>query len=432
MDTYNLISFTGIFIFMFIAWIFSNNKKIINWRVVLWGTALQLIFAFIIFRFPMGISLFGYINNVVIKIFTSAKEGIYFLFGPLAISPGTKGPAGEESLGFILAIQALPTIIFFGALMALLYHFGIMQFLVSGFSRIFTRLMKISGAESLCSASNIFVGIESMLTVRPYIENMTRSELCTILTAGMATVASTVLGIYVSFLHREFPSIAGHLISASILSAPAAIIMSKLLFPETEKPKTMGEHIKGEYLPSSNWIEAIIRGANEGVRLCVGICALLLAFLGLLAMANGALSGLGNKINMDLSLQGVLSYLFRPLAFFCGVPPKDVPLISNLFGERAVVTEMVAYQHLAQYIKDGLISNPRSVVIATYVLCGFAHIASLAIFVGGAASLVPKRSKELASLGFRALFAATLACLMTGAIAGVFFQPDRLVILMGR
>ncbi len=432
MDFYNFISFVGIFIFLFIAWVFSNNRKVVNWRVVFWATVLQLIFAFMIFRLPAGVAFFSYINNAVIRIFTFAKEGIYFLFGPLAIPPGVKGPYGEESIGFILAIQALPTIVFFSSLMALLYHIGFMQTVVSGFSKIFTRLMRISGAESLCVASNIFMGIESMLTVRPYIENMTKSELCTILTAGMATVASTVLGIYVSFLQDKFLAIAGHLISASILSAPAAIVMSKLLFPETEKPKTMGEHIKGDYSASSNWIEAIIKGANEGVRLCVGICALLLAFLGLLAMLNGILFGLGKFFNVELSLQGILSYLFKPLALFCGIPLKDVPLISRLFGERMVVTEMVAYQHLAVYIRDGLILNPRSVVISAYVLCGFAHIASLAIFVGGTAALCPKRANDLACLGFRALLAATLACLMTGAVAGVLFNPSQTTILLAR
>ncbi|MBM3252874.1 MAG: nucleoside transporter [Candidatus Omnitrophica bacterium] len=432
MDFYNFVSFIGIFAFMFAAWLFSNNHKIINWRVVIWGVIFQLIFAFIIFRFPAGVGFFNYVNNIVIRIFAFAKEGIYFLFGPLAISPGIKGPNGEESIGFILAIQALPTIIFFSSLMALLYHIGFMQMIVSVFSKLFARLMKISGAESLCSASNIFVGIESMLTIRPYIETMTKSEFCTILTAGMATVASTVLGIYVSFLQDTFPTIAGHLISASILSAPAAIVMSKLIFPETEKPKTMGEHIKGEYLSSSNWIEAIIRGANEGVRLCVGICALLLAFLGLLAMVNGALLGVGKLFHLELSLQGILAYLFKPLAFFCGIAPEDVNLISKLFGERAIVTEMVAYQHLAEYIREGLILYPRSVVIASYILCGFSHIASLAIFVGGTAALAPKRAREIASLGFRALFAATLACLMTGAVAGIFFYSNQTVILIPR
>ncbi|MFH0839190.1 MAG: Na+ dependent nucleoside transporter N-terminal domain-containing protein [Candidatus Omnitrophota bacterium] len=183
---YNLISLIGIFVFMLIAWMCSVNKKVINWHVVVWGVLLQLVFAYLIFKFPLGVELFIYINNIVIKVFNFAKEGIYFLFGPLAISPGMKGPDGEKSIGFIMAIQALPTIVFFSSLIALLYHIGFMQVMVRSFSRLFTRLMRISGAESLCTASNIFMGIESMLTIRPYIEEMTESELCTILTAGMA------------------------------------------------------------------------------------------------------------------------------------------------------------------------------------------------------------------------------------------------------
>ena len=435
MGIYNLISLAGIFILMFVAWIFSKERRNINWRVVFWGVTLQLMFAFFVFNIPIGASLFNWLNSAVVKILSFAQSGMYFVFGRLAIPPGETGPAGEESLGFILAFQALPAAIFFSSLMALLYHIGLMQRILKIFTAIFTRLMKISGAEALCSSSNIAVGIESAFTIRPYIEDMTMSELCTILTAGMATIASTVMAVYVGFLYHQFPTIAGHLVSASILSAPAAIAMSKLLYPEGEKPLTLGEVVKGHYERSSNWIEAIIRGAQDAVRLCVGIVALLLAFLGLLALANWFISSLGRTVGhfagvqLDLTLEKILSFLYYPFSFLMGVPVEDIAKVSTLLGERSIVTELVSYQHLSQYISNGTLTNPRSIVIAGYALCGFAHIASLAIFVGGISALAPSRTKDLARLGFRALFAATLACMMTGAAAGVFINTATIAIL---
>lgn len=424
MDIYNLISFLGIFGLMFIAWVFSKNRRNVNWRTLVWGVALQLIFALFVFRIPAGLFLFNWINDAVIKILSFANAGIYFVFGPLGVPPGEVGEMGEKSLGFILAFQALPAVIFFSAFMSLLYFAGIMQKVLKVFSFIFTKIMKISGAEALCASSNIVVGIESVFTIRPYLDKMTRSELCLILTTGMATIASTVMAIYVGFLYSQFPTIAGHLVSASILSAPAAIVMSKLLYPEDEKPLTLGRVVEGHHEKSSSWVEAIIRGSNEGVKLAVGIVALLLSFLGLLAMLNWIISSF-----IHLSLQKILSFIFYPFSFLMGVALKDIPMVSSLLGERAIVTELVSYKHLASYITSGELVNPRSIVISTYALCGFAHIASLAIFVGGIAALTPSRAKDLAKLGFRALFAATLACLMTGAVAGVFLSSTSYQIL---
>ncbi|HAW49566.1 TPA: nucleoside transporter [bacterium] len=435
MSIYNLISFLGIFCLMFVAWIFSKNRRNINWRVVFWTVALQLSFALFIFYIPVGLFLFNWINSAVVKILSFANEGIYFVFGPLAIPPGVTGPAGEKSIGFILAFQALPSLIFFSSLMALLYYVGILQKIVKAFAYVFTHLMRISGAESLCTSSNIVVGIESTLTIRPYIGEMTHSELCTILTAGMATIASTIMAIYVGFLYHEFPAIAGHLVSASILSAPAAIVMSKLLYPEDQHPITLGKEADVHYEKASSWVETIIKGSQEGVKMLVGIVALLLALLGLLAMVNWAIAGLGQKIglllnvSLDLSLQKILSFIYYPFSFLMGVPWQDIPKVSILLGERTIVTELVSYQHLAQYIRDGQIVDPRSVVVVSYALCGFSHIASLAIFVGGISALAPNRAKDLSALGFRALFAATLACLMTGAVAGIFTTAGQVTIL---
>jgi CNT family concentrative nucleoside transporter len=433
---YNLISFLGIFVLMAFAWSISTNRKVINWRVVFWGTALQLIFGVFLFIVPIGAKLFLFLNDVVVKVLDSATAGTAFLFGRLALPPGAVNEAGEGSFGFILAFQALPTIVFFASLMGLLYYFGFMPWLIGLFSRGFTRLMRISGAESLCTASNIFVGIESATTIRPYIERMTPSELCTILTAGMATVASSVLALYVFILHSQFPTIAGHLISASLLSAPAAVVMSKLLMPETGTPETLGVDVHPHYEKESTLMESIINGANAGMKLVLGIMALLLALLGIVALVDLILtfagSGVNNVIgvNFNWSLKGLLGYLFYPFTLVIGVPPSDAGEIAKIIGERAIMTEVKSYQDLAVLLTNRSLKDPRSAFIAVYALCGFAHVASLAIFVGGTAALAPKRAGDLSRVGFRALIAATLACLMTAAVAGTFYSQGS--ILLGK
>lgn len=431
---FNLVSFAGIFILMAFAWLLSSNRKVVNWRVIIWGCILQLVFAVFIFVLPAGADLFMFINDILIKVIDVASSGTKFLFGRLALPPGTTNEWGEESLGFIFAVQVLPQIIFFASLMAVLYYIGFMSWLIKIFARIFTKLMKVSGAEALCTSSNIFVGIESATTVRPYLERMTRSELCTILTAGMATIASTVLAIYVLILQKQFPAIAGHLVSASFLSAPAAIIMSKILLPETESPETLGMDVKPFYKKESSIIEAIINGANAGLKLAVGVVALLIAFLGLVALVDFIFTGAGSKINgiismnIDWSLKGLLGYIFYPFTLIIGVPPSDAFEISKIIGERTIVTETKAYMDLANLISTGTLHNPRSAFLATYALCGFAHVASLAIFVGGIAALVPKRIADLSAVGPRALLAATLACLMTASVAGTFFSGGSILL----
>lgn len=434
MQTYNMISFAGIFVLLAFAWLLSVHKKHINWRVVLWGTGLQLLFAFFIFVVPAGSRIFLFINDVVVKILNSATAGNEFVFGRLALPPGTVNDAGETSLGFFLAFQAFPAIVFFAALMAILYFYRIMPLLIRGFAVVFTKLMRISGAESLCVSSNIFVGAESALTVRPYLANMTRSELATILTAGMATVASNILAMYVFMLQNQFPTIAGHLVSASILSAPAALVMSKLLLPETGKPETLGVDVKPEYTRESNVIEAIINGAMAGVKLIVGITALLLALLSLVALLNLIIGSAGNGINnlfgwhVEWSLESLLGIVFYPFTFIIGIPAPDAAAISRIIGERLIVTEVTAYQDLAVLLENETLMHGRSAVICTYALCGFAHVASLAIFVGGLSALVPHRTPDLSRLGPRALLAATLACLMTAAVAGTFYNESSILL----
>jgi CNT family concentrative nucleoside transporter len=436
MNIYNLVSLVGIFVLMVIAWLISVDKKNINFRVVIWGLVLQLAFGAFVFVVPAGAKVFLYINDVVVMVLDSASAGARFLFGRLALPPGTRNEYGETSLGFFLAFQAFPTIIFFSALMSILYFFNIMQKVVSGFSHVFTCLMRISGAESLNASSNIFVGIESVFTIRPYLNEMTRSELCTVLTACMATVSSNVLAIYVFSLKPQFPTIAGHLVSASILSAPAALIMSKIIVPEREVPKTLGESVAPNYEKEGNVFEAIINGAESGVRLIVGIVALLIAVLGIVALADLIIGGIGAKvnhlfdINIDWSLKVILGYVFYPFTFIFGIPSSDAFTISKIIGERVIVTEVVSYQDLALAMQAGLLEHPRSAVIATYALCGFAHLASMAIFVGGISALAPAKKRVLAEIGLRALMAATLACFMTACVAGTFFTSGS--ILLGR
>ncbi len=433
---HNLVSFAGIFLLMGIAWLFSANRKVVNWRVICWGTALQLLLAAFIFVVPAGSRAFLAVNDAVVAVLDSAQAGTRFVFGRLALPPGARNEAGEESLGFVLAFQALPTIVFFASVMGALYYLGVMPRLIRFFSRIFTRLMRISGAESLSVSSNIFVGVEANMTVLPHLAAMTRSELCTILAAGMATTASNVLALYVFLLQKQFPAIAGHLVSASILSAIAAVVMSKIVLPETGAPATLGADVAPHYERESTVFEAVINGANEGVKMIVGIVALLLAFLGIVALADAVLGAAGGAVNgwtglkVDWSLSGLLGYASYPFTLMIGVPPEDAAAVARLIGERAVLTEVKAYQDLAGLLASGAIRDPRSAVIAAYALCGFAHVASLAIFVGGTAALVPSRTKDLSAVGPRALLAATLACLMTAAVAGTFFTGGS--VLFGR
>lgn len=434
MEAYNLISLLGIGILIGIAWALSRllfrQPFRPNWHLVCWGVGLQLLFALFIFVVPAGTALFQGVNEVAVKLMAASAKGAEFAFGPLALPPGTEG-----SIGFILAFQAFPTILFFSALVAILYYYGILPFIIRLFAKAFTRLMRISGAEALCAASNIFVGVESAFTVRPHIEKMTRSELCTILSAGMATVASNVLALYVFTLQSTFPTIAGHLISASFLSAPAALVMSKIFFPETGKPETFGQYVEIEYKKDANLFETIINGANSGLKATFNIVALLIAVLGLVALVDMVLGGVGQTIgqwtgfDLNWSLKGLLGYLFYPLTLIIGIPADDAGLISGIIGERILLTEVASYKDLAGALAAGSLVHGRSAVITAYALCGFAHLASMAIFVGGLSALAPKRTGDIAAVAVKALFAATFACLMTACVAGAFYT--RTSVLLG-
>lgn len=419
---YQTISALGFFAFAGLAWLVSSNRKSVPWRTVAWGISLQLIIGVIIFRLPFSRQLFIWLNDGVLALLSTTNNANAFLFGPLAAGPGQSG-----SIGFILVFQVLPVIIFFSALTALLYHLGILQPIVRMFARIFHRSMGTSGAESLCGASNIFVGVESALVVRPYLEKMTRSELLTILTAGMSTVASSTLGLYVVFLSNAFPQIAGHLLSASLLSIPAAIVISKIMLPENEQPETMADiPAQTSTAEADNFMGAIIHGAMEGLKLAAGIIALLVAILSLVALLDMLLAIPGQWLGLEtpLTLSLILSWIFYPLAALLGIAPADIPLAAQLLGERVIMTEVVSYQNMATMVAAGNFSDPRSVVVLSYALCGFAHVASVSIFVGGIAVIAPSRRDDLAALGFRALLAATLATLMTAAVAGMLASGE--------
>ncbi|MCB9641163.1 MAG: nucleoside transporter [Myxococcales bacterium] len=422
---YNAVSFFGFFGLILIAWLFSAHRRVINTSVVLWGILLQFIFGAIVFWLPAGRHFFSLLNDTVFSLLSYSGQGITFVFGRLAIPFGQKG-----SLGVFLAFQVLPVAVFFAAIVAFLYYVGFMPMMIRLFSRLFTGLMRVSGAESLCVSSNIFVGVESSLTIRPYLSTMTRSELCTILTGGMATIASTVLALYAFFLQTSFPQIAGHLISASIITAPAALLISKLLLPETETPVTLGQTVKSEEVQYGNWIESLIGGSMEGARLAVGIGATLITFVSLVALANGFVGWSGQGLGYPgQTLQGLLSYAFYPLVLMIGVPSQDAWSIAHLLATRTFLTEFPCYEALARMLRDGSLHEGRSAVIAVYALCGFAHIPSLGIFVGGMAAVAPERARDLSAVALRALFAATLACLMTGALAGVFYHGQETVLI---
>ena len=395
-----------------------------------------------------------------------------FLFGPLFVPPSPAGPEGpiaagrwlaraltppftpvpgdtlgvnNLNIGFVFAFRSLPQIIFFSALIALLYNLNIIQPIVRLFAKAFRWAMGISGAESLAGAANIFVGIESAIAIKPFLADMTRSELCAILSSCFGSIASTVLAIYAGFLRSTFPAITGHLMAASILTIPAAFVMSKILVPETEVPKTLGqvpeEEVESEE-DRKNPMDALILGALDGVKMAVGITAVIVAILGLIALLNlvfASLAGLADSGNPALqaignffgvvTLQNIMGGMFLPLTFMTAVSDSwpELWAASQMMGRRLLETAIPPYLTLASLSAEGAISD-RTMVIVSYVLCGFAHIPSVGIFVGGLAGLVPSRSKDISELGWKALYAGTLATFMTGCIAGLYFYDGTIVL----
>jgi len=408
-----LISFIGIFVLIGIAWLFSKNKKAINYKTVLMGVLIQFIFALGVLKFPLGRKFFQLMNDVIIKVISFSDEGAKFIFGNLI---------NNQSLGFIFAFQVLPTIIFFSSLMSVLYYLGIMQKIVLFFAKIMAKFMGTSGAESLSASANIFVGqTEAPLVVRPYVSEMTMSELLAVMTGGMATIAGGVMAAYVGILKDYLPNIAGHLLSASIMSAPAALVMAKIIIPETQEPKTRGIVKMDVKITDANIIDAAANGATTGMTLALNVAACLVAFMALLSLANYITGHIGSLINYpQLTIEKIFSWLFYPLAWIMGVPSADLLNVANWMGQKTVLNEFVAYFNMASFLKD----NPhaiseRSIIIASYALCGFSNFLSIAIQIGGIGGIAPNRRHDLAKLGLYAVLAGSLACFMTAAIAGI-------------
>ncbi len=429
---YRLIAGIGFVTIAWLAWVTGRRSRL-NWTTIGGSAVLAWGLGIVSFWFPGSRWLWSMINDLVVAVLTASQKGTVFLLGPLALGPGQTLQDGTVSIGFILAAQALPAVVFFAALMAGLYYVGAMQAIVGLFARLFYRTMGLSGAESLSGAANIFVGIEAGLIVRPYLAAMTQSELLLVLTCMMATVASTVMGIYVSALQHTVPQIAGHLISASIISIPCAVLISKLAFPEDGQPVTLGgvpsdptgqnsssSSDSDANPPPSNLIVALIDGAGQGMKMAVGIAALLIVFLGLEALVDLALAQLPTIGGVSLSIARILAWLTWPFAVLLGLRPEEWQIGADLLGSRFIETEVAAYFKLAavQSASSAPLS-PRSLTTMTYALCGFVHVASMGIFVGGISALVPQRAKDISVLGLRALWTAYLTTLLTGCIAGV-------------
>ncbi|MBK9307589.1 MAG: nucleoside permease nupX [Nitrospira sp.] len=429
---YRLLAGAGFVTITWLAWVTGSRSRL-NWRTIGGSAALAWGLGVLSFWFPGSHWLWSMINEIAVAVLTASQKGTVFLLGPLALGPGQTLPDGTVSIGFILAAQALPAVVFFAALMSGLYYVGAMQAIVGLFARLFYRTMGLSGAESLSGAANIFVGIEAGLIVRPYLAAMTQSELLLVLTCMMATVASTVMGIYVSALQHTVPQIAGHLISASIISIPCAVLISKLAFPEDGQPATLGgvpsdptgrtsapSSDSDANPPPSNFIVALIDGAGQGMKMAVGIAALLIVFLGLEALVDLALAQIPAIGGTPLSVTRILAWLTWPFAVLLGLRPEEWQIGANLLGSRFIETEVAAYFKLAAVqTASAPPLSPRSLTAMTYALCGFVHVASMGIFVGGISALVPHRAKDISLLGLRALWTAFLATLLTGCIAGV-------------
>ncbi len=397
-----LTALLGIGVFVGFAWLTSTNRQAIRWRPVLWGFALQIAFALLILRTAVGFSAFSWLGDRVSSFLDYSDAGASFVFG-------------ESFQDFFFAFKVLPTIIFFSAFISLLYHYGILQRVVGVIAWIMQRTMKTSGSETLSAAGNIFVGqTEAPLLIKPYVDSMTLSELHAVMTGGFATVAGGVLAAYVSF---GIP--AEHLIAASVMSAPAALAMSKIMLPETEISPTQGQVSIAVEKTNANGIDAIASGALDGLRLALNVGAIIIAFLAILAAFNALIGFLGTLVGIEeLSLELILSVLLAPVAWLMGVPWADCSEVGTLLGKKTILNEFIAYLDLQALIESEAISE-RAVIIATYALCGYANIGSIGFQIGGIGGIAPNRQADLARIGFRAMVAGTLACFTTACIAGV-------------
>ncbi len=435
----------GMLAIVAIAWMLSNNKKAIKWDIVAKGLLIQFILAVFILKgrvmeqwfAPLGWpkEFFSWISGFFVAVIEYTTAGATFIFGDLA-----KGPGTEASLGFFFAFQVLPTIIFFASLTSLLYHYGILQWIVRMMAIGMQKVLGTSGAESLSVVANIFVGqTEAPLVVKPYVERMTNSELLAIMTGGMATIAGGVMAAYIQMLGDSYAltynipldqarlMFAEQLLGASLMAAPAALIIAKILVPEVDEPLTKGEVKMSIEKTDANGIDAAASGAAEGLKLALNVGAMLLAFIALLAMGNALLTKVGdwtmlNQLypNFELSIQSILGLIFSPVAFMIGVPLQDALNVGTLLGTKVVLTEFIAYLDLSTLVAAESLA-PKTIVMATFALCGFANFSSIAIQIGGIGGLAPSRKSDLARFGVKAVIAGSLANLMTATIAGMLY-----------
>jgi CNT family concentrative nucleoside transporter len=422
----------GVAVMIGIATLMSRHRRLIPWRLVGAGLALQVVFGLIVLRTVAGRAFFDAVGGVFSALLRFQEQGARFVFGNLvqqAVPVGTPGAGGvlDTSAGYVagtgalIAFSVLPTIIFFAALMSVLYHLGLMQLLVKGIAWVMQRTLRTSGAETLSAAGEIFLGpTEAPLLIKPYIARMTGSELFTTMVCGLATVAGGVMAAYIGMLQGVVPGIAGHLLAASVMNVPAALYLGKIMHPETEVPETADTlHLHTERT-EHGVIEAAAAGAGQGMHLALNVGAMLIAFVALVALLNALLGWAGGFAGLpELSLQLILGTLLRPLAWLMGIPWQESTYAGGLIGLKATLNEFVAYGQLSADLRNGIALSPRTAVILTYALLGFANFASIAIQIGGIGGLAPERRSEIASYGLRAMVAGNLAAFTSAAIAGV-------------
>jgi CNT family concentrative nucleoside transporter len=408
------VSLLGLFALIGLCWLMSTDRKKINWTLVAWGMALQLLFGIVILKTGPGLWFFEKLNEGTMALLGFTNEGVKFLFGSFVT-----GRVETPMVNF--AFHVLPTIIFVSALMTVGYHIGLMQWIVDLFAVVMYKTMKTSGAETLSTAANIFVGqTEAPLVVKPYVADMTNSELLAIMVGGFANTAGGVLAAYVGMLHQYFPDIAGHLIAQSVMSAPAALVCAKIAMPETGTPKTMGHVKMGREKLDANVIDAAARGASEGLSLAFNVAAMLLAFIALIAMLNALIKTAGAWVGYpQVSLENTLALVGWPIAWLMGVPVQDCWTVGKLIGVKTVLNEFVAYLQLTDILKTGQPLTHRSVIIVSYALSGFANFSSIAIQIGGISGIAPTRRHDLAKLGLKAMVVGAIATFMTANIAGI-------------
>lgn len=418
----------GLTTLILIAWLFSNNRKAINWKLVGKGLLIQFVFAVLVLKVPFVESGFEFVGKIFTKIIGFTQDGTLFLFG--SFSAGL-----IESPLMNFAIMILPTVIFFSALTSLFYYWGILQKIVYGFAWLMKKVMKLSGAESLAAAGNIFLGqTEAPLLVKPYLNKMTNSEIMCLMSGGMATIAGGVLAAYIGFLGGDDPveqvKFAKHLLAASVMSAPAAIVAAKILVPETEEFEE--ELVMSKDKIGANALEAIANGTTDGLKLAVNVGAMLLVFIALMSMGNYMLFKIGDWTHLNeiiasntryeaLSFELFLGYIGAPIAWLMGVCKEDMFLVGQLLGEKTILNEFIAYASLGEMKTSGVFVEEKSIIMATYVLCGFANFASIGIQIGGIGSLAPEKKGLLAKYGFKALIGGTLASLFTAVLVGMLF-----------